>query len=232
MRILMDIDEMRFSELLAKNNFPGKVLGTEKNMLLSSVFSSADIWKRATESQLDKEELQKVEAFGRDNFLEAVISRLDHNFDANDGINWFIVDSAIQDTFDIYCSQLDKDQSKEQPENKTYAFYPLDGLHKAFERYEEDGSFASCGDWRVYRSSSLFPGWWELTFADEPVARCDPSEDYSRDGQYGNIKRLVDHISDKTFTDLCDIIQSVCPLYRMDPEEKQKIQARSQAQGR
>ena len=111
-------------------------------------------------------------------------------------------------------------------------FYPLDGLHRAFERYEDDGMRGVCGDWEVNKDISAFPGWWELAFAEEPVARCVPSEDYGRYGQFGNIERLNPLISDKNFTDICEIAQSVCRCYRIAPEEYQRIEANNQSRGR
>ena len=96
---------------------------------------------------------------------------------------------------------------------------PLDGLHKAFERYEENGMEGQSG-------------WWDLSFADQPVAHCYPSEDFTRDGQIGHISRTDEHLSDKSFSDICDIIQSVSPYCKMDPEEQAKINANKKAQGR
>lgn len=102
---------------------------------------------------------------------------------------------------------------------------PLDGLHKLFERFEENGMHADCGDWSVGKDISAFPGWWELSFADQPVAKCVPSEEFTRDGQIGYIQRLEERISDKNFSDICDIIHSVSSNCQMAPEEQAKIDA-------
>lgn len=110
--------------------------------------------------------------------------------------------------------------------------FPIDGLHTAFERYEKDGMHADCGDWSVNRDISAQPCWWELTFAEEPVARCVPSEDFGPHGQYGDIDRLNDKISDKNFSDICDVISSVSNYYRMAPQERERINANQQTQGR
>ncbi len=118
---------------------------------------------------------------------------------------------------------------KQEPQ---FENFPIDGLHTAFERYEKDGIHAVCGDWSVDRDISAFPGWWNLSFTEEPVARCVPSEDYGPHGEYGNIERVNDKVSDKNFSDICDIISSVNEFYRMAPQEREKINANRQAQGR
>lgn len=109
---------------------------------------------------------------------------------------------------------------------------PLDGLHKAFERYEENGMEGLCGEWAVRKDISMQSGWWDLSFADQPVAHCHPSEDFTRDGQIGHISRMDEQLSDKSFSDICDIIQSVSPYCQMDPEEQAKINANKKVQGR
>lgn len=133
--------------------------------------------------------------------------------------NWFKEFSKGNYTFE---------RNTEQPTED----FPIDGLCKLFNRYELDGLHAYCGDWAVYKDISASSGWWNLSFAEEPVARCVPSEDFGPRGQYGNIERVNDKVSDKNFSDICDIITSVCELYRMAPEEREKINVNQQMKGR
>lgn len=100
----------------------------------------------------------------------------------------------------------------------------LDGLHTAFERFEKDGSCSVCGDWKVERNLSSSSSLWKLSYTEKPIALCvsTPEHDY--------ITRLDENISDKSFTEICEIARSVFPNCKMSLEEQRLIEQRKQEQ--
>lgn len=102
--------------------------------------------------------------------------------------------------------------------------YSLDGLHTVFERSEYVSPCATCGNWMVKRLYSGSTNRWTLYFVDNPVVECVSSGEFGPNGQFWDIRPLA-NLSDKTFSDICDIAKSVFPFCRMAPCEQERINA-------
>lgn len=104
----------------------------------------------------------------------------------------------------------------------------LDGLHKAFERFQDDGKFGACGDWEIERviisdKSSSERTEWVASFQHQAVAKCSMVIMPTHISGYENLKRMA-NISDKSFSDFCDIAISFAPhKYRMASTEMELI---------
>ncbi len=222
MKVLLDIDESKFINLFATNKLPGKLLGTEKNMTMNSMFNELDIWQQSLDL-LDKHELAKIDEFDvRQDFIEDVIKQLNKDFDANEGVSWVTVNNAILDTYDKYATKFAEFGEE----------ISLDGLRQALERYDESGKEGLCFLWDIHRGA--YDKWWEASYNGRAVFGCYASgkRGNSGVGEYGNLERDTGGIPDKTFKEICDIVHSVFPECRMAPEEQSKIQESSQILGR
>ena len=93
-----------------------------------------------------------------------------------------------------------------------------------FERFEEDGSCGICGDWKVEKDLSSSSSLWSLSYTEEPIALCvsTPEHDY--------ITRLDEKLSDKSFTEICEIARSIFPNCKMSLDEQRLIEQRKQEQ--
>ena len=93
----------------------------------------------------------------------------------------------------------------------------LDGLYRAFERFEANGSYASCGDWEIKQDLLDPSGRWTAYYQGISVVKCSSHDNYE------DIIR-VSIISDIVFSRICDAAHAVFPKCRMSLAEKRKIQ--------
>ncbi len=106
----------------------------------------------------------------------------------------------------------------------------LDGLRTALQRFDDDGQQGKCGDWEIHLGG--YDRWWELCYGGVPVVSCTASGEYRSNGdEYGNLEREC-YVTDKVFTQICDLISSAYLECRMSPYEQKKIHDNSQALGR
>ena len=206
MKVLLDMDEKQFLESWMANRLPGHLLGTEKDMTMDIMFSKEDIWERAIAyGTLYEEQLRKVDEYGKEEFLEAVIQRINHNFDANDGVDWITVDNTIKDAFDVLCADIEVTAQDD---------ISLDGLRTALQRYDEKGKPAKCGPWTVHEGG--YDLLWQLCYEERPVVGC------YRNGDFDNLERECG-VSDKTFSQICDLIHAAFPECQMSPVDQKRI---------
>lgn len=222
MKVLFDMDESRFIDAFARNELPGRLIGTEKNMTMDIMFNEEDIWNRMKEFVLDKRALAQIDEFDmRQDFIEDVIKQINKDFDASEGVSWIGVDNAIQDTFDKYSVKFAKFGED----------ISLDGLRTALQRFDESGKEGLCGSWDIH--CGAYDKWWEASYECHVVFGCYASGEFDNSGfQYGYLERECAGISDKTFKDFCDLVHDMFPECRMAPLEQLRVQANSQAQGR
>ncbi|MBO6211254.1 MAG: hypothetical protein J6N99_11255, partial [Schwartzia sp.] len=105
MKVLIEINEERMKDL----SFIGaEVLGTEKDMALDTVFTAEDVWKLVANPDgdssaflpFDEQELHNIVSFGRKEFCETVITRLNHGFNAEDGVTWYTIKNTAENVYE------------------------------------------------------------------------------------------------------------------------------------
>ncbi len=214
MKVLLDINDNRFCKLLALNELPGQLLGTEKDMTMDIMFSKEDILGRVNALDNDGQiDFSKIDDYGVDIFLESVIDRINHNFDANNGVDWSFVDASIKDSFDAI---LFEDKMRSDSDDNI----SLDGLRGALQRYNANGIEASCGPWSIHDGG--YDLLWVLSYEGKSLVGC------YRSGDHGDLKRQC-KFSDKTFSEICDLVQSAYPECRMSVNEQVKMHEQSHA---
>lgn len=106
MQVLIEIDE---KNLAALKNAGASVLGTEKDLLLSTVFGKEDIKAFLTDMLSDGLYSQKNEDYAKelqkstklfDKIVDEVFHRLNNEFDAAIGINNDFVEMTMDAVFD------------------------------------------------------------------------------------------------------------------------------------
>lgn len=226
MKVLIDINEDRMKDL---PRIGAKILGTEKDMALDTCFSAEDAWKLIENPEgsffafhpFDEEQLRNIESYGREEFLEAVISRLNHGFDAEYGVTWYTIRNAAEEAYNDLV--LDKEKSAEA------SHISLDGLRTALRRYDEAGTRGECGPWEIHTCN--YDRWWELCHEGQTLVACYASGKYGNHVEMGNLERER-HLDDKTFSSICKIVCEEFPECRMSPEEQKKIEANNPSRGR
>lgn len=230
MKILIEMDENKIADLA---RVPVKVLGTEQNMALDTVFSAEDVWDLIANPEgnfyafqpFDEEKLGNIESYGREKFLEAVISRINHGFDAEDGVTWYTIKNAAEDTYNDLV--FDREQTEAVDHIST------DGLRTALQRYDENGQRGECGFWEIHDGG--YDRWWEICHNGQVVAACLASSEREiingKLVELGNIERER-QLSDKTFSDICKIVCEEFLECRMAPEEQKKVNESKQSLGR
>ena len=227
MKILIEMEENKIADLA---RVPVKVLGTEQNMALDTVFTAEDIWNLIADPNHEgfhvyqpfaAEKLSKIESYGKEAFLGAVISRLNHHFDANEGTNWDMVYTTAIDAYNDLC--IDMEQTE------TVDHISTDGLRTALQRYDENGKRGKCGSWEIHDGG--YDRWWEICHDGQVLVACYASGEWDKKGEFGNIERER-QLSDKTFSDICKIVCEEFSECRMAPEEQKKINERKQSLGR
>ena len=219
MKVLIDIDEARLPEIESS----AKILGTEKDMALDAVFTAEDVWNLIADTDsakepFDNEKLLNIESYGRKEFLETVVSCLNHHFDAGKGMNWDMVYNTAQDTYNDLA--LDKEQTA------VVDHISVDGLRAALRRYDENGTQGKCGPWEIHNGG--YDRWWELCHEGRVLVACSASGEYKNGKEFGNIERER-HLADKTFANICKIVGEEFPECRMAPKEQQKINENKQS---
>ena len=222
MKVLIDIDEARLPEIESS----AKILGTEKDMALDAVFTAEDVWKliaapNFAEKPFDNEKLLNIESYGRKEFLETVVSRLNHHFDANEGLNWMMIYNTAESAYNDLA--LDKEQTA------VVDHISVDGLRTALRRYNENGRHGKCGPWEIHNGG--YYRWWEICHEGQVVVACYASDEYGGGAclrELGNLERER-HLADKTFSNICKIVCEEFPECRMSPKEQQKINENKQS---
>ena len=133
---------------------------------------------------------------------------------------------------------LDPDSSSKHLISSEPFEVSLDGLHKAYERFEENHhNYGICGDWEIERviipdRSTPDRTQWVASFQQQAVAKCCMVVLPTHVSGYEDLKR-IGNLSDKSFSDFCDIVTSFEPhKYRMAPAEQKRILKNSLSQGR
>ncbi len=242
MKVVLDMDEQQFYELWKENRLPGRLAGTEKDMTMNTMFTNEDIWNRAQEQLLDHDEIEKVHEYGLDEFLGTVIKRLNHHFDAEQGMNWSDVDDWVQRTFDDYCSNIELADNKEPDVS-------LDGLRTALIRYSDivhadptpqdeaakvNGEIGKCGPWSVFckiplRSDATID---RICYDGRPMVSCYWSNPLNPENEHLFVQRYSGSLAipDKLFSDIVDIMKSATNMpFEIAPFERDKMNANNNA---
>ena len=228
-----------------------RVLGTEKDMTLQTVFSKEDVRTLVSDMEysvypgdvFSEEQLSQIDQYGWDKYLESVIDRLNQHFDAEDGLGWPNVIYEAQETYKAVSRVL---RQKEKVGGETVVpdsarssadgvvDIPLDGLFQAITRYDYT-AFSSgnargiCGLWEVTNNSDRHDfNDFIAAYGSNPVFSCKVSEELTPGGQHYLDLRRECNLSDKTFSQICDTVQSIYMFARMAPEEWAKIQSNTQ----
>ena len=228
MKVLIDINEDRMKDL---PYIGGKILGTEKDMTLGTVFTAEDVWNLIAKQPNDdffelrpfsEEKLLNIESYGRKEFLETVISRITHGFDAEDGVTWYTIRSAAE----VAYNDLGLDMEK----LAVVDHVSIDGLRTALQRYDENGKSGECGPWEIHDGGN--DRWWEISHEGKVVAACYASGEHEKINgklaELGNIERER-HLADKSFVNICKIVSEEFQECRMAPEEQKKINEKNQS---
>lgn len=207
MKFLIEINDNpdQFEADVQRGKYPGLILGSDKDMTLDAVFSKEDIWNEIKDNPY-LPSITEIESYGKDAFLGSVVRKLNHEFDAELGINWRTVSLAIQDTASSY---------KDFHEKIDKQGINLDGLRNCLLRYDQLGKRGHCGPWTVHDGG--YDLLWELCYNSKPVVCC------YKDGSDKILERSSS-MSDKTFSEICDMVHSVFPECLMSPIESHKIQ--------
>ena len=231
LKVLIEVDEARLQEvtgIITKPEIGVKILGTEKDMALDSVFSAEDIWNCIADPNgdvamepFDSDKLSNIESYGRKEFLETVISRLNHHFDASEGVNWNTVYNTAEGAYNDLA--LDREQSA------VVDHISVDGLRTALQRYDENGKQGECGPWEIHDGG--YDCWWELCHNGQVIVSCHASGEYENGAELGNIERER-HLAEKSFANICKIVGEEFPECRMSPQEQEKINENKQSLGR
>ena len=211
--IEVNVNPDQFESDVQRGKYPGVILGSDKDLTLNSVFSKEDIWNEIKDNP-NLPPISEIESYGKDAFLGSVIRKINRDFDAEIGVNWRTVCLAIQDTADSYRdfhAKLDQEG------------FNLDGLRNCLLRYNQLGKRGHCGPWTIHDGS--YDLLWELCYNSKTIVGC------YRDGSDALLERCS-NVSDKQFSEICDIVHSVFPGCLMSPIEKKKIQENSQSQSK
>ena len=226
MKILIEMDENKIADLA---RVPVKVLGTEQNMALDTVFSAEDVWDLIANPEgnfyafqpFDEEKLGNIESYGREKFLAAAISRINHGFDAGEGVTWYTIKNVAEDVYNDLV--FDREQTEAVEHIST------DGLRTALQRYDGNGKRGECGPWEIHDGG--YDRWWEICHEGQVLVACYASGEWGKEGEFGNIERER-QLSDKTFSDICKMVCEEFPECRMAPEEQKKVNESKQSLGR
>ena len=227
-----------------------RILGTDKDMSMDTIFSKEDVRTLVSDKEhsvypgdvFSEEQLSKIDQYGWDKYLEAVMDRLNRNFDAEDGLGWPNVLYEAQEAYKAVSHALrQNDEAGEKAVVPDFARFsadgvvdvPLDGLSQAITRYDYT-AFGSgyargiCGLWEVTNNSVRHDfNDFIAAYDSKPVFSCKVSEELTPGGLHYLDLRRECNLSDKTFSQICDTVQSVYMFARMAPEEQAKIQSNS-----
>ena len=146
----------------------------------------------------------------------------------NDEDARFLEKDSEQSLSGCWNKHFDSDLCPRRQQDNEPKSFPIDGLHKAFERFKEDGCHGMCGEWEFERviipdRSTSVRTQWVASFQHQAVAKCCMVILPTHISGYEDLKR-IGNISDKSFSDFCDIITSFDPhRYRMALSERALI---------
>ena len=134
--------------------------------------------------------------------------------------------------------EQEKMDEKIRSQENTSLDLPIDGLYKALERFDsviEDSLTATgiCGSWEVarYGKEASVPV-FRIYHDGLPVVKSKISPEFhAACSKYIDLEREA-NISDKTFSQICDVVKSVFMFARMSPDEQKRIQESNQALNR
>ena len=149
--------------------------------------------------------------------------------DFNEFSNWAIKSREGQEVLPDILESIVSRENKFVERHPFMDRISMDGLHRALERFSEDGGFGRCGDWSVIylqenRRSFISDSLLRIEYKNRPLAVCHNS-------QFGDLYRHAG-VSDKVFSEICDMVHSACPEYHMAASEQHDIKNRDIAFGR
>lgn len=244
MKVLIEIDESRFHEgnllSIADPDSGAKIVGTSKDMTLDTVFSKKDVWELVSDPSLcfdyitnsffSEDKIKNIELYGREAFLESVIARLNHRLDADEVLSWTTVSIVAKDAYnDLVADFVESEEN--QNSGTASGEISLDGFRKALDRFSDSAGCGKCGPWKI--SAGDFSVGMRISYNDVLVSFASYG-DFNPDGsRMFSLHRPLSNpseprLSDKMFSEICDMVHSDMPNYHMASREQKNMQAKAQ----